>query len=70
MQRSPRNVPTGRDSQTAWTSEMGSCLRQWPVAGSKPRSSGGGHAAKSTMSPSVGPMPASNGDPRYVAISR
>ena len=36
-----------------------SCLRQWPVAGSKPSSSGGGQAANSTTSASVGPIPAS-----------
>src|SRR6266536_1945993 len=39
-----------RDSHSACTSWMRSCLRQCPVAGSKPSSSGGGQAAKSTTS--------------------
>ncbi len=59
MQGSLRNVPTGRDSQSASTSARITRLRQWPVAGSKPSSSGGGQAANRTTSAPDGPTPAS-----------
>src|SRR5262249_10329819 len=49
---------------------MLSCLRQCPVAGSKPSSSGGGQAANSTTWPSAGPIPASYGTPWTVPLSR
>ena len=52
-------MPDGRDSQTASTSARLTALRQWPVAGWNPSSSGGGRAANRVTSLSVGPTPAS-----------
>ena len=59
MHGSPRKMPTGRDSHSASISARMTCLRQCPVAGSKPSSSGGGQAANRTTSELDGPTPTS-----------
>jgi hypothetical protein len=64
MQGSPRKMPTGLDSHSASISARITGLRQCPVAGSKPSSSGGGQAANSTTSELDGPTPTSYGTPR------